>query len=371
MKKINLILLILLLNTIVFAQKNIVKKPITAVLNIDTEGIQHTPEQIGNVVRLELDKLNLYEVMDKYDVAYLVEKNGLNINNCYGKICLQEVGTKLGADKMLTGNIEGFGDQIVVTLKIIDITTNSIEKSSVQEFLYLPNQIKNMLKVTLHTLFEIENDPQLVKELTKKDALASENNMPYKDNIKANGTRVGCTIFTGEARNSLIKDKNEGGFGAFPVMFQFGYQFEKQYLNEGRLQALFEFVPVVTGLEQGLFIPSFTFMNGLRDNKTGIEFSFGPTFSGVRIAEGYEDENNNWVLKDQWNGEGTQPNFEKRLDSRGDFKIKPNFIFTLGKTFTSGSLNIPVNAFVIPEKDNFRFGVSFGYNSVKNKFKNY
>ncbi len=375
MKKINLILLLsLFFNTTIFAQNLIVKKPIAAVLNIDTEGIQHTPEQIGNVVRLELDKLGLYEVMDKYDVSYLVQKNGLNISNCYGKICLQEIGTQLGADKMLTGSIEGFGEQIVVTLKIIDITSNSVEKSSVQEFLFLPNQIKNMLQVTLNSLFSIESEDQLIKELTKKDALASENNMPYKDNIKANGTRVGFTIFTGEARRVLSEKKNIGGFDAFPVMFQFGYQFEKQYLNEGRLQALFEFVPLITGLEQGFFIPSFTIMNGLRDNKTGLEFAFGPTFSGARIAEGYYETINGeqvWKLSNEWNNQGIHPEFEDRMDSRGNFKIKTNFVFTVGKTFTSGNLNIPVNAFVIPEKDNFRFGVSFGYNSVKDKFKNY
>ena len=57
--------------------------------------------------------------------------------------------------------------------------------------------------------------------------------------------------------------KNVGGFDAYPAMFQFGYQFEKQYLNEGNFQALFEFIPMISGLEQNTFIPSFTLMNGL------------------------------------------------------------------------------------------------------------
>ena len=148
-------------------------------------------------------------------------------------------------------------------------------------------------------------------------------------------------------------------------MFQFGYQFEKQYLNEGRLQALFEFLPMMTGLEQGLFIPSFTFMNGLRDNKTGIEFSFGPTFSAIRTAKGYYDQNNHWQLE-SYNSSNAHT-IEERLDSRGKATLKPNFIFAFGKTWTSGNLNVPVNVFVIPQKDNFRFGLSVGYNSVKKK----
>jgi hypothetical protein len=52
-------------------------------------------------------------------------------------------------------------------------------------------------------------------------------------------------------------------------MFMFGYQFEKQYLNEGNLQALFEFIPSVTGVDQGLFLPNILFLHGLRHNRSG------------------------------------------------------------------------------------------------------
>ena len=48
---------------------------------------------MGNLVRMELDKLQKYEVVDRYDVAYLIEKNDLKIDNCFGKICLLEIGT--------------------------------------------------------------------------------------------------------------------------------------------------------------------------------------------------------------------------------------------------------------------------------------
>ena len=58
----------------------------------------------------------------------------------------------------------------------------------------------------------------------------------------------------------------------YQFVTQFGYQFETQYLNQGRVQGLFEFIPTITGLEQGLILPSMTVLHGLRDNKTGIEF---------------------------------------------------------------------------------------------------
>ena len=40
-------------------------KPTLGVLNIDSKGLQMDPEQLGNLVRLELDKLDLFEVMDQ------------------------------------------------------------------------------------------------------------------------------------------------------------------------------------------------------------------------------------------------------------------------------------------------------------------
>src|ERR1044071_10264347 len=60
------------------------------VLNFDAKNVGYDPTQMGNLVRLELEKLDTFDVMDRYDVQYLVDKNELKINNCYGKICLVE-----------------------------------------------------------------------------------------------------------------------------------------------------------------------------------------------------------------------------------------------------------------------------------------
>ena len=58
-----------------------------AVLYVDSKGFTLDPVQMGNLVRLELDKLGLFEVMDKYDVDYLAAREKLKLEDCYGKIC--------------------------------------------------------------------------------------------------------------------------------------------------------------------------------------------------------------------------------------------------------------------------------------------
>jgi curli biogenesis system outer membrane secretion channel CsgG len=78
--------------------------PVIAVLNIDSKGLTLEPSQLGNIARTELSKLNRFQVMDRYDVDYVIEKNEFAIDKCYGKICMVEAGKILKTDKMLTGS---------------------------------------------------------------------------------------------------------------------------------------------------------------------------------------------------------------------------------------------------------------------------
>jgi hypothetical protein len=185
---------------------------------------------------------------------------------------------------------------------------------------------------------------------------------------------MGATMFTGKTASIIQAPRSQGGYDAVPVMFQFGYQFEKQYLSSGSFQALFEFVPMVTGLDQGLFIPSFTLMNGLRENRLGVEFAFGPSVTLSTRAKGFYTEAGSWVTQSEFQGNpglygNIAPSFVDRLDSRGDVHLSSSFIIAAGKTFRSGNLNIPVNVYFVPSGQGNRYGISFGYNIRNRKAK--
>jgi hypothetical protein len=345
-------------------------QPSLTVLNIDAQEIEYTPIQIGNLVRMEMDKLGTFEVMDKYDVAYLVEKNELKIDNCYGKICLVEVGKLIKSDKMFTGSIERYGKTIIITLRLIDVKNDVIEKTQVNEFLNLQNEMQRMIGIAIHDMFGLKNDADMVRLLTQKENLDNAITMPDEARLNLSGPRMGMSLLMGEAAAIYQAPQSEGGFDALPVLFQFGYQFEVQYLNEGNIQGLFEFIPLVGGIEQGFFIPSLTILNGLRSNKNGVEFAFGPTISMARYADGYYDGNGDWFLEYDWWNDNNNPNNEpnpysitSRLDSRGNIRFSTGFVIAGGFTLKSGKMNIPINAYIVPRKDNFRVGVSFGFNA--------
>ncbi len=342
-------------------------RPSVTVLNIDTKGLGMDPVQMGNMVRIELEKLDTFEVMDRYDVSYVVEKNKLNISNCYGKICLVEIGTIIQSDKMFTGSAELLGETIVVTFRLIDVKTGTIEKTQVNEFLNLPKEMQSMVKISIRTLFGLPNAEPLVTYLTKKNNFESSTNNPNLASVNLSGPRSGFVYFTGEAGRLLQKSKTAGGYGSYPVMFQFGYQFEAQYLNEGNYQALFEFLPTISGFNQNIFIPSITIMNGFRNNKHGWEVAFGPTFGLVKKANGYVDGGNSWHLENEWTDSLNQNPYsiETRLDSRGEYELQAGFIIAVGRTIKSGKLNIPINAYIVPSRDGVRIGASFGFNAKK------
>jgi hypothetical protein len=357
---------------LVAAQNTAAKKPTLTILSIDIAGFKSDAQQMGNLVRTELEKLDTFDVMDRYDVAYMVDKNKLNINGCYGKLCLTEIGEIIKSDKMLSGSVEIYPKSIIYTLRLIDVKTKAIEKTTVLEFLSLPDELQAFTNVIVRTMFDRPVDKNLLEKLTQRNGFDNAINNPKKDRLRLDGPRLGFVSYTGNIANILQADKSVGGFEAFPLMFQFGYQFEKQYLNEGKVQALFEFVPLITGVDQGYFIPGFTLLHGLRSNVNGWEFALGPTVNLSPKSKGYYDQSNVWHRENEWNNdpdhEGVKNPFQirERLDSRGDYMLQSGFVLAFGRTFKSGKLNLPVNAYVIPGKDGFRIGASLGFNA-KNK----
>jgi TolB-like protein len=350
------------------------QKPTLCVLNMDAQGINYTPQQLGNILRMEVEKLDKFEVTDRYDVAYLVEKHNLSIENCYGKICLTETGKTLNSDKMLSGSVDLFGDKIILSLRLVDVKQEKIEKAQVKEFLRYPEQIQMMIRIALYEMLEISADElqNHIKSLTNEEQYENVVINPDKNKLNLSGPRLGLTYFNGTTADIMTKPKYEGGYDVLPAMFMFGYQLEVQYLNSGNFQALFEFIPTITGVDQGLLMPNLSILMGFRHNIRGWEIALGPTAGLTKKANGYytfdAEGNKTWNLSSDWTSEIPNPYpTEKRIDSRGYMTYHTGFVFAFGKSFKSGRMNYPVNFFVIPSKDSMRFGLTFGFNAKNRK----
>lgn len=352
-------LIITIFSVLTFGQNS---RPLLGILNVyKNSGIAMSGEDLGNLLRAEFEKLDAYSVIDRWDIQSMMQEKQLS-SDCISRTCLVETGKSIGAEKMVGCSVELILGQIVITIRIVDVSSGIIERTWVAEYLDLQPEIKTMLNMTVSGMFGKPVDESRKTTLTKKFNYDNSINNPKADRLNCSGPRMGITAYTGSTAAIMMDQRENGGFDCLPLMFQFGYQFEQQYLNEGNFQALFEFIPMVTGLDQGRFIPSFTILNGLRNNSNGWEFAFGPTVVATRRANGYY-ENGIWTI---WDPTDTIPSSratETRLDSRGQVSLSTGFVFAFGKTIKSGKLNIPFNAYIIPNKEGIRFGVSFGYNT--------
>jgi hypothetical protein len=353
-------------STQLYAQNQ--SKPVAAVLGVDSKGLSLDGEALAYILRLELEKVNVFTLMDKYDVAEKVKSNNINVTNCFGKTCLVAAGAALGVDKMVTGSIDRFGEKIVIVLKVIDVKSASVERQNATEYVNLQNELQRMIGISVQLLLGLSPDQNVVNLLINYDAPVES----PKTQMKLDGPRMGFSLATGDAADVLSAPESVGGFDMFPATFQFGWQKEWQYLSSGDFQALIEFIPMIGGLESGKFIPSVTFLNGFRVGKRGWEFAFGPSFRVVRKLDGYMGDGQNgtqdgvFYPEDGWMQQYPNPYpITSRLDSRGTPEISTALFIGIGKTFHSGYLNIPVNAYVLPRRSGTTVGLSFGFNIYK------
>lgn len=336
--------------------------PKVAIVSFDNQVKELQSQNLTELVRIELSKHQKFEIIDRYEVHEVLQQNELDVNACFSKSCLIKAGEMLSANKMISGSVDRLGESIYVRLRMLDVRSKSIEKEVVQEYRLIPEKIIPMVAIAVNDLVGVANDEGLVRSLSSNSSYESAVNNPHYNKLELSGPRMGYTFIVGQGAEVMKAPKSEGGYDAYPALFQFGYQFEKQYLNEGKFQALFEFLPMVSGLDQGMFVPSFTIMNGLRNNVNGIEFAIGPSINFVQMSKQYQTEDGEWFRpSDRENVEGYTVDW--RMDSRGDVKIQSYVVLAAGFSFRSGKMNIPVNAFFIPGKETQRFGFSFGFNA--------
>ncbi|MDG2344176.1 MAG: CsgG/HfaB family protein [Flavobacteriales bacterium] len=364
-----------------------------AVVSVYTQGVKISPEMAESLLRIELTKSEKFNVFDKLDMLEILTEQQIDVSNCFGKNCLLNIGKIADVDKMITGSIENLGKKIVMTVKILDVRSGKYDKIAVEEFINLDTELQIMMQITLNKGLGIENDPDMLNNFVYYN-LPPEAPITYAKN---NGPRMGVALVTGDMSTILQADLADGGWDLpFPVLTQLGYQLEGAYLSAGNFQALIEGMVLLTGVEQGMFNPSFTFINGFRNSKNGWEFGFGPTFRFSKSAWGYYDNisaagvhsqgsnndiwnpltnNNGSVLQNEpsfltetithANGDEVTYNVERRMDSRGPVAFSPAFVFAIGKTFKSGYLNIPVNLFLSSSKSGQFVGLSMGFNIAK------
>ena len=141
---------------------------------------------------------------------------------------------------------------------------------------------------------------------------------PVAETVSLSGPRVGVTFLSPGITRKL---KTEDAISVGPAVTQFGWQFERQfYTTQTGPTAVTECVVLVGGLEQGVALPSLSWLVGIR-TKDGAEFGVGPNVTPVGVA----------------------------------------LAIAAGISFRAGVLNVPVNLAVVPSKSGMRVSLLTGF----------
>ena len=359
-----------------------------AVANPNVNTLTVRPEAAAKMMRLELIKINKYKVYDEFDMNEVIKANEEYRTGCYGQNCLTKLGNELKVDYVMSGSLDGLGNKIVVTIKIIDVKNQALYKSSVREFDNQETEIQRMIEIVLADMHGITVDKVITDRLAFKNEVITSNNI---GKINNSGPRIGFAYLTGSVNEFATRDEQYGGLGIQPFTSMIGYQIEGQYVGTENFSALVEGIINVSGLEQGQFVPSISLLNGFRFGKANWEFAFGPRFGISSTSQGFFDtgnhysDNSRYFSQSDWtsyvlennndpNNQILDPNdpgydygFEKNFDRRGAKALATTFLIAFGRTFQAGALNIPVNLFYSSQKGGGYIGVNMGFNVQKSK----
>lgn len=106
-----------------------------AVVSIETNGLLKKQKEITSMVNLEFQKLQFYEVIEKQDMLDYITGQMINPDSCYSLKCLISIGKAIHADKIASGTMQRMGEKIVFSIRIIDVKTEKVEKSQVNEYI--------------------------------------------------------------------------------------------------------------------------------------------------------------------------------------------------------------------------------------------
>lgn len=379
MKKSVLILAAIISCTFSKAQTN---KSI-AVGNPSVTGLHATPQIAAKLLRLELIKLKTYSVYDEFDMQEIYKIDPAYENNCLSKTCLTKMGEDLDVDYVISGSFDALGNKIVIALKMIDVKNKTIYKSAMREFDNQELELQRMTEIVLAEMHDLEVNKELMDRIKFNNEVISSNDV---GRINNSGPRVGYSVMTGSFYEFATRSTDQGGLDIFPGMSMIGYQFEGQYVGTENFSALIEGIVNVSGMEQGLVMPSITVLNGFRFGAKGWEFAFGPGFGIVKESRGFFDdkgllgEKGNYISQKDFEQTAQYQensdvsaidpsyNFSTfHLDTRGVSRLNTSFVVGVGRTFRSGALNIPVNVFYSARKKGGFVGVSVGFNVMKAK----
>ncbi len=139
-KSVKIILVLLLLSICLPSALFSEDRKVLAVPAIEAKGVSESiASTCRNILEAALIKTGAYSVMSYTDVEEILEAQAFSLSGCTDDSCAIEIGELLSAEKIVVGSLDGIGEAMVLTIRLVDVEKGNIEKAEVIDIDKLEN----------------------------------------------------------------------------------------------------------------------------------------------------------------------------------------------------------------------------------------
>ena len=139
-KKVNPILLVFLVLTVVLLPAQTPEKPLITVLPFSAVEVSPSVSLIiSQLFETNLVNTGAFEVLSQNERDQILAAQSDSLQGCSDEACAIEIGRLLSAEQLIMGTVAALGTKYIITAKIIDVTTSrtlgaeNISAASVEE----------------------------------------------------------------------------------------------------------------------------------------------------------------------------------------------------------------------------------------------
>ena len=187
--------------------------PGIAVLPLEGNGIS-APEALvlTDELRSVLVKSGKYNVVERSNMESILQEQGFQLSGCTSTECAVEAGKLLGVNKMVTGSVGKLGELFNITVRLFDVGSGRIEKSSSQKH---EGSVEELLEVIHSVALELS-----VSDKDMSSVEMSDTKTQYTGGQRAafpiSAHRAGLWFALVQPRTSMISKTGNGfGFGIY------------------------------------------------------------------------------------------------------------------------------------------------------------
>lgn len=185
----------------------------------------------------------------------------------------------------------------------------------------------------------------MVLVMTETNSIAKTFNYPNGKQLKLSGFRVGLSHLILNKSNAGISLKNLMDTGRVNhTLTQFGYQVEYNKVTTSG-SAISEFLILGSGMDQGIVIPSISWIVGYRFNN-GLEFGGGHNMTIIKT--------NNKYYADK--------NMDLDNDIQNKIDLVPAFEWMVGYSLKADELVVPIRLSVAQSRAYVKLSLLTGFN---------